>query len=204
MNVSKSTFGFFPTQIVQFFPTDAAFRFCYPPFEEFHTRVAGEALEVDMEIRLLFATPDQESQTLLDSLLTSALELTPLSVRAEHATTKDALLARVDADADDVVVLDWLMAQSETPALVSALLERNPKLRIVALLPQSYRQYRRQVWQAGACSSIAKENMEQEWFSSVLCIMHRAMQREAKLHAHYLGLASAHVVEESATCCVAA
>jgi len=156
-----------------------------------------------MEIRLLFATPDEESQALLDSLLSSALELTPLLVRAEHAATKEQLLARVDADADDVVVLDWLMALSETPALVATLLQRNPRLRIVALLPHSYRQYRKQVWQAGACSSIAKENMEQEWFSSVLCIMHRAMQREARLHAYYQGLATVENIREPATCCTA-
>lgn len=157
-----------------------------------------------MEIRLLFATPDPESQALLESLLASALELTPLEVKSEHAATQETLLARGDADADDIVVLDWLMAKSKTPALVAALLEHNPRLRIVAILPQSYRQYRKEVWQAGACSSIAKENMEQEWFSSVLCIMHRAMQREARLHAHYLGLAAPNVVEETASCCVAA
>ena len=80
----------------------------------------------------------------------------------------------------------------------------NPRLRSIALLPQSYRQYRKQVWQAGACSSIAKENMEQEWFSSVLCIMHRAMQREAKLRAQYLGLTEANSEKAASACCTAA
>lgn len=157
-----------------------------------------------MEIRLLFATPDPESQALLDSLLASALELTPLNVTVNYAATQETLLARANAGADDVVVLDWLMAKSEMAALVATLLATNPQVRVVALLPESYRQYRKEVWQAGACSSIAKENMEQEWFSSVLCIMHRAMQREACLHAHYLGLAAPNVVEETASCCVAA
>lgn len=157
-----------------------------------------------MEIRLLFATPDQESKALLESLLHSALELTPLNVTASFVENKEVLLSRADTRADDVVVLDWLMAKSETAALVATLLEHNPQVRIVALLPQSYRQYRKQVWQAGACSSIAKENMEQEWFSSVLCIMHRAMQREAKLHAHYLGVASTAITEEPASCCTTA
>ena len=157
-----------------------------------------------MEIRLLFATPDPESQALLDSLLASALELTPLNVTVNYAATQEALLARANAGADDVVVLDWLMAKSEMAALVAMLLATNPQVRVVALLPESYRQYRKEVWQAGACSSIAKENMEQEWFSSVLCIMHRAMQREARLHAHYLGLAAPNAVEETASCCVAA
>lgn len=157
-----------------------------------------------MEIRLLFATPDPDSQALLNSLLTSALELTPLNVSVAYANTQDGLLARANAGADDVVVLDWLMAKSATAALVTQLLAANPQLRVVTLLPESYRQYRKQVWQAGACSSIAKENMEQEWFSSVLCIMHRAMQREARLHAFYQGLATAEIVREPAACCVAA
>lgn len=156
-----------------------------------------------MEIRLLFATPDAESQALLNSLLASALELTPLHVTVNYATTPEALLARTQAGADDVVVLDWLMAKSETAALVAQLSAANPQVRVVALLPESYRQYRKQVWQAGACSSIAKENMEQEWFSSVLCIMHRAMQREARLHALYQGMNIEETVREPTACCSA-
>jgi hypothetical protein len=54
-------------------------------------------------------------------------------------------------------------------------------MRIVALLPESYRQYRQRVWEAGACSSIPQEHMDQEWLSSILCVMKRAMQREAAL-----------------------
>ena len=53
-----------------------------------------------MEIRLLFATPDPESQALLDSLLASALELTPLNVTVNYAATQEALLARANAGAD--------------------------------------------------------------------------------------------------------
>lgn len=157
-----------------------------------------------MEIRLLFATPDPESQALLDSLLASALELTPLNVTVNYAATQESLLARANAGADDVVVLDWLMAKSEMAALVATLLATNPQVRVVALLPESYRQYRKEVWQAGACSSIAKENMEQEWFSSVLCIMHRAMQREARLHALYQGISIEDTVREPAACCTTA
>lgn len=157
-----------------------------------------------MEIRLLFATPDPESQALLESLLASALELTPLNVTVNYAATQESLLARANAGADDVVVLDWLMAKSEMAALVATLLATNPQVRVVALLPESYRQYRKEVWQAGACSSIAKENMEQEWFSSVLCIMHRAMQREARLHALYQGISIEDTVREPAACCTTA
>ena len=142
-------------------------------------------------IRLLFASPDADSRRLFDAILRAALEMTPLDIDAAHAVDMDGLRRRVDARASDVVVLDWLMAQEGTPDLVREILQRNPQLRVVALLPLTYRQYRREVWQAGACSSIAKEHIDQEWLSSVLCIMQRAMQREAQLHAFYQGSATA-------------
>jgi DNA-binding NarL/FixJ family response regulator len=159
-------------------------------------------MEMRVELRLLYATPDADSLMLLESLLASALELTPLQVTTAHVATTSALMARADSRSDDIILLDWPMAYAATPQLVHELLERNPQLRIVALLPASYRQYRREVWRAGACSSIAKENMEQEWLSSVLCVMHRAMQREAKIHAYYAAnkLPTA-ALEESEVCC---
>ena len=136
-----------------------------------------------MNIRLLLATPDAASLRLFETVLASALELTPLDVTTAHAGSLSALHARLDRALDDVVMLDWLVAQEQTPMLVRELLAKNPRLRIVAVLPLGLRQYRRQVWEAGACAGIAKESMEQEWFSSVLCIMHRAMEREARLLA---------------------
>ena len=159
-----------------------------------------------MELRLLFATPDTESLTLLESLLASALELTPMQVAVDHVDSMHELMARADRYADDTVLLDWPMAQAATPELVKELLVHNPELRIVALLPAGYRQYRQEVWRAGACTSIAKENMEQEWLSSILCVMHRSMVREAKLHALYTVGATAAAsmttdVKESALCC---
>ena len=138
-----------------------------------------------MQIRLLFATPDPATRELFVSLLASALELTPLEVTVAHVASLESLLARVDARADDVVILDWPIANESTPALVHSLTVRNPQIRTVALLPLSYTAYRREVWQAGACSSIAKEHIEQEWLSSILCVMNRAMEREARLLASF-------------------
>jgi DNA-binding NarL/FixJ family response regulator len=151
-------------------------------------------------IRLLFASPDPDSRALFDATLRAALELTPLDIVLAHAPALDDLLRRVDAHAVDAVVLDWLMAHEGTPDLVREMLQRDPQLRVVALLPLTYRQYRREVWQAGACSSIAKEHIDQEWLSSVLCIMQRAMLREAQLHAFYRGSATA---PADASCCAA-
>jgi DNA-binding NarL/FixJ family response regulator len=138
-----------------------------------------------MQIRLLFATPEAEFLKVLDSVIGSALELTPLQVTTAAVAAREPLLQRVDAGADDVVVLDWSLGGPATPDLVRELLQRNQQLRVVALLPEIQRQYRQQVWSAGACSSIPKEHIDQEWLSSILCVMHRAMEREARLRAAY-------------------
>ena len=142
-----------------------------------------------MHIRLLFATADEATRALLHSLLDSAIQLScPPVVRMEVAT-RSALLERAKASLDDVILLDWALADAGTPDLVRELLGQDPQLRTVVLLPQDMRQYREQVWNAGACNSIPKEHMDQEWLASILCVMFRAMQREARLRASFAALA---------------
>jgi DNA-binding NarL/FixJ family response regulator len=136
-----------------------------------------------MLMRLLLAIPDDESLNLMYSILDAALCLTPLDVNGAEARTHVDLTTRVDAGQDDIIILDWQIAGAETPDLVREILNRNPLLRVVVLLPEHYRQYRQLVWDAGACNGIPKEHMDQEWLSTVLCIMHRAMQREARFLA---------------------
>ena len=101
-------------------------------------------------------------------------------VQVAEAQNCTELLARVDAHQDDIILLDWQVGGSQTPALVRDILSRNSLLRVVALLPEHQRQYRQLVWDAGACNGIPKEHIDQEWLSTVLCLMYRAMQREAK------------------------
>lgn len=134
-------------------------------------------------MRLLFAIRENDSLQLIHSVLNSALGLTPLNVSVAEVRTQDELTDRVSQLADDVILLDWDLAQSNTPQVVRDVLAANPQLRIVVLLPESSRQYRRLVWEAGACNGIPKEFMDQEWLSTVLCIMHRAMERETQLSA---------------------
>lgn len=136
-----------------------------------------------MLMRLLFAVPDKESLDLMDSILDSALSLTPVDVATTQVQTQADLLARIDTDQDDIIILDWDIVGADTPDFIRDILTRNPRLRLVALLPEHQRQYRQLVWDAGACNGIPKEYMDQEWLSTVLCIMHRAMEREAKLLA---------------------
>jgi DNA-binding NarL/FixJ family response regulator len=134
-----------------------------------------------MTIRVLFASANPDSLDLQQSLLEASIELVCFPIEFTAVSSLANLWARVDADQDDVILLDWHLVHAETPDLVRAILHLKPRLRIVALLPQSYRQYRQSVWEAGACSSIPQEHMDQEWLSSILCVMHRAMQREAHL-----------------------
>lgn len=131
-------------------------------------------------MRVLVAIPEADSLNLMYLILDAALCLTPLDVYVTEARTLADLTARVDAGQDDIIILDWQIAAADTPALVREILNRNPLLRVVVLLPEHYPQYRQLIWKAGACNGIPKEHMDQEWLSTVLCIMHRAMQREAK------------------------
>ncbi|MEZ4674941.1 MAG: hypothetical protein R2932_11935 [Caldilineaceae bacterium] len=142
-----------------------------------------------MAIRILLAIPTATCLGLLHSLLDEALNLICFDLATAKVRTRQALLERINSGlADeaanvDIVLLDWELAEQETPTLVRELLTLNPRLRIIALLPHHLRQYRELVWAAGACNSMPKEYMDQEWLSSILCVMFRAMQREANLRA---------------------
>lgn len=117
----------------------------------------------------------------MGELMQAALALVSHNVQMAHADSRQALLARALADQDDVIFLDWELVGPETPDLVTELVRINPRLRTVVLLPLQLRQYRQRLWEAGACSSIPKEYLDQEWLSSVLCLIRRAMEREARI-----------------------
>lgn len=135
-------------------------------------------------MRLLLATPDHATLGLLRSLLEAALALVPLNVAAESVSDEHTLLQRNVLCRDDVILLDWQLAGSHSPDLVRAIFAANPRARVVALLPDQLRQYRQRIWDAGACTSIPMERLDQEWLSSALCIISRAMAREAHVGGH--------------------
>jgi hypothetical protein len=136
-----------------------------------------------MIIRLLLAIPDNESSRLMHTLLDAALSLVPIDVELSEVRSRKELLSRVLMRMDDVVFLDWELAGAETPELVREVTSMNRSLRVVALLPLQLRQYRQTLWEAGACSGIPREHLDQELLSSLLCTTHRAMCREARLNA---------------------
>jgi CheY-like chemotaxis protein len=135
---------------------------------------------VPIKIRLLMVAPDTESLDLMQSLLNAAQTLVPLNVEVNRAWSHMELLWRARANLDDLIFLDWQLAEAETPNLVRELTSINPKLRIIVLLPLKLRQYRQCLWDAGVCSSIPKENLDAEWLSSALCLISRAMERERR------------------------
>lgn len=136
-----------------------------------------------MHIRILLAIPDERSQAILRSMVDEAMCLIPLDISVQAVDSKMALMDRIHADLDDVVLLDWSLVDKETPNLVKQILSDNPRMRVVALVPMKLRQYRQATWNAGACNSIPKEIMDQEWLSSLLCVINRAMEREARILA---------------------
>lgn len=134
-----------------------------------------------MTTRLLIAAPDTVSLDLYRTLLESALELLPLDIAADYVSTQAALTARVAAQTADVLLLDWLLAGAETPSFLHDLVTLNPQLRTIVIAPLHLRQYRQCLWEAGACVGLPKEYLDQEWLLSMLCLINRAMEREARL-----------------------
>ena len=134
-----------------------------------------------MSIHLVLAAPNLDTLDLLYQLLDAALGLIRHDLVVAEARSEDELIDRVELAIDDVILLDWDLAGPATPDLVRDVLGRNPRLRTMVLLPQALRQYRETLWDAGACVSIPKEMIDQEWMSTALCLMRRAIERETKL-----------------------
>jgi CheY-like chemotaxis protein len=132
-------------------------------------------------MRILLATPDSDTLDLMSSLLDVALGLVPLDVCTVHIAEQNTLQQQTTLQHDDVILLDWQLAGADTPDFVRQIFAIQPLIRVIALLPDHLRQYRQRIWEAGACCSIPLERIDQEWLSSALCIMSRAIDREARL-----------------------
>ena len=135
-------------------------------------------------MRVLLAIPDDDTLNLMQALLDAALHLVSLELEVSAVRDPTELLSRARLGLDDVVLLDWPLAGQASPELVRAMLRFNPRLRVIALLPDQPRQYRECLGMAGACSSIPKEHLDQEWISSALCLLSRALDREERLFGH--------------------
>jgi len=129
-----------------------------------------------MVIRLLFAVPDTRSRDLLQSLLNAALLLIPLQVEVNQVQSQEELVTRTRMHRDDLVMLDWTLAEADTPKLVRELKCLHPWLHLIVLLPLHLQQYRQSIWEAGVYTSIPKESLDQEWLSSVLCMASRHLE----------------------------
>ncbi|MBI3941627.1 MAG: hypothetical protein HY326_01320 [Chloroflexi bacterium] len=147
-------------------------------------------------MRLLLAIPDPTFLDLMHCLLDTSLVMVPLQIESNQVTSKGELMARVHMKLDDVIVLGWPLVGTDTPDLVREIIALNPQLRVIVLLPLELRQYRQYVWAAGACSSIPMEYLDAKWLCSALCLITRAMQREARL----TNTAGSPVVADATTC----
>jgi DNA-binding NarL/FixJ family response regulator len=134
-----------------------------------------------MAMRLLIAAPDDSSIELYCSLLASAQALLPLDIVSDTVMSQAELTRRIAQCDTDVLMLDWLLAGTDTPRYLHELLTLYPELRSIVVTPLQLRQYRQCLWESGACVGLPKEFLDQEWLLSMLCLITRAMQREAKM-----------------------
>ena len=132
-------------------------------------------------MRLLLAASTSGTLDLMQFMLASVRQILPFDMTVSEARQRDEVLSRAQQNLDEVVLLDWQLAGADTPDVVRSLLDVNRDLRIMTLLPLEFKEYRRCVWDAGGCTSIPMERLDEEWLASALCLINRAMQREQRL-----------------------
>lgn len=144
-----------------------------------------------MTFRLLIAEPHAEFRKTLLQVADAARSVLPLALEvaeADSATEAWQGLARWRPDA---VLLGWDIAGDATPVFIRKLQKRWPGIRVLALVPDTLPEYRKTLWAAGACAGIPRDRVDGEWLAAAVCIMRRALDREAVLRARAIQLLQA-------------
>jgi DNA-binding NarL/FixJ family response regulator len=134
-----------------------------------------------MPFRLLLAEKDPEFRRTLQELSQTVCDLLPIDLAVRDAASLAEAREGVSSWQPDGVLLDWNIAADATPGFIQELQRLSPGLRVLVMLPGHAYEYRRTVWEAGACAGVPRERVEAEWLATAVCIMTRAMQREAAL-----------------------
>lgn len=134
-----------------------------------------------MAFRLLLAEKDPEFRRTLLELSQAVVDLLPIDLSVREAGSMAQTREEVTGWQADGVLLDWNIAVHGTTGFIEELQVLSPGLRVLAMLPSHAGAYRRAVWTAGACGSIPRDRLDPEWLATAVCIMTRAMQREARL-----------------------
>ena len=133
-------------------------------------------------LRVLLAIASPLFRQTMQQVARAALDLLPWPVAVEVVEAPSELEEKAGRDPRTLLLLDWEWAKEETPALLSRLFERNPKMRVVVLLPPGApKAYRSALWAAGACASTPRDRLDEEWLITILCLVRRAMEREGLL-----------------------
>ncbi|WP_448594784.1 hypothetical protein [Thermoflexus hugenholtzii] len=133
-------------------------------------------------LRVLIAIVSPLFRQTMQRVAQAALDLLPWPVAVEVIEAPSELEERAGRDPRTLLLLDWEWAKEETPDLLSRLFDRNPRMRVVVLLPPGApKAYRSALWAAGACASTPRDRLDEEWMITVLCLVRRAMEREGLL-----------------------
>ncbi|MBI4277967.1 MAG: hypothetical protein HY660_05875 [Armatimonadetes bacterium] len=139
-----------------------------------------------MAFHLLLAEKDAEFRRTLVELVQAVRVRLPVALDCDVTSSPEETREQVARRQPDALLLDWHIAAEGTPEFIRDLQALDPGIRILVLLPGDARQYRLAVWAAGACAGIPRERVEAEWLTTAVCIMQRAMQREANLRARVI------------------
>ncbi|MDR7482309.1 MAG: hypothetical protein QN183_10550 [Armatimonadota bacterium] len=134
-----------------------------------------------MAFRLLIAEPHVEFRQTVREVVEATRPLLPVDLEVAEAATLADTHARLAGWRPHALLLDWDIAADATPLLLNALQHDTPGLRVLVMLPGGAPQYRAAVWTAGACAGIPRDRLDGEWLATAVCLVRRAMEREAHL-----------------------
>lgn len=127
------------------------------------------------------AAGHEEFRRTLRELVDAARRLLPIEIEVAEASSVAQTHQQIAAWRPDALLLDWSLAPSGMLEVVGDILAGDPMLRLLVLLPETGIEYREAVWRAGACACLPRHRADAEWLQAMLCVMHRARQREARL-----------------------
>lgn len=138
-----------------------------------------------MSLRVLLAISSPVFRQTMRRIADLAAELLPWPVEIDEAVDPQQLNEKLVVSPTTLLLLDWEWGGEGIIRLIPRLFEQNPSIRVVVLLPPAApKAYRTAVWEAGACASTPRDRLDEEWLVTILCLVHRAMEREGLLSSN--------------------
>lgn len=136
-----------------------------------------------MSFLLVVAEGDAEFRKTVGEMTGAVRAALPFAIEVREGASAPEIRALLAEWHPDALLLDWNVAAEGTVPFLRQLQGMAPGVRILVMLPEASGEYRRAVWDAGACAGVPRDRLDAECLAAAVCIMQRAKLREAALRS---------------------